>query len=295
MMFRHFFNLHKSDQRVIITMLCVIAVAMAIICLTDGQQQTETGLEEVAAPKKYRNGSRTDYYYQGEPRKAELFPFDPNTADSTQLLRLGLQPWQVRNIYRYRAAGGVYRQPRDFARLYGLTVKQYRQLEPYIRIKAEDMPIDRHFYAYEPVEERDTVRYPVKLQPTERVVLNNADTMILRKVPGIGSHFARKIVEYRQRLGGYYQVQQLLEIENFPETAVSFFIIPDSTLPSRKLNINRLSLNELKRHPYINFYQARAITDYRRLNGRIDSLQQLKLSRDFPTEAIKRLEPYVEY
>ena len=294
-MFRHFFNLHKSDQRVIITMLCVIAVAMAIICLTDGQQQMETGLEEVAAPKKHRNGSRTDYYYQGEPRKAELFPFDPNTADSTQLLRLGLQPWQVRNVYRYRAAGGVYRQPRDFARLYGLTVKQYRQLEPYIRIKAEDMPIDRHFYAYEPVEERDTVRYPVKLQPTERVVLNNADTMILRKVPGIGSYFARKIVEYRQRLGGYYQVQQLLEIENFPETAVSFFIIPDSTLPSRKLNINRLSLNELKRHPYINFYQARAITDYRRLNGRIDSLQQLKLSRDFPTEAIKRLEPYVEY
>ena len=295
MMFRHFFNLHKSDQRVIITMLCVIAVAMAIICLTDGQQQTETALEEVAAPKKHRNGSRTDYYYQGEPRKAELFPFDPNTADSTQLLRLGLQPWQVRNIYRYRAAGGVYRQPRDFARLYGLTVKQYRQLEPYIRIKAEDMPIDRHFYAYEPVEERDTVRYPIKLQPTERVVLNNADTMILRKVPGIGSYFARKIVEYRQRLGGYYQVQQLLEIENFPETAVSFFIIPDSTLPSRKLNINRLSLNELKRHPYINFYQARAITDYRRLNGRIDSLQQLKLSRDFSTEAIKRLEPYVEY
>ena len=294
-MFRHFFNLHKSDQRVIITMLCVIAVAMAIICLTDGQQQTETALEEVAAPKKHRNGSCTDYYYQGEPRKAELFPFDPNTADSTQLLRLGLQPWQVRNIYRYRAAGGVYRQPRDFARLYGLTVKQYRQLEPYIRIKAEDMPIDRHFYAYELVEERDTMRYPVKLQPTERVVLNNADTMILRKVPGIGSYFARKIVEYRQRLGGYYRVQQLLEIEDFPETAVSFFIIPDSTLPSRKLNINRLSLNELKRHPYINFYQARAITDYRRLNGRIDSLQQLKLSRDFPTEAIKRLEPYVEY
>ena len=118
---------------------------------------------------------------------------------------------------------------------------------------------------------------------------------MLRKVPGIGSYFARKIVEYRQRLGGYYRVQQLLEIENFPETAVAYFIIPDSTLPSRRLNVNSLSLNDLKRHPYINFFQARAITDYRRLHGPLKSLQDLKLNRDFPPEAIERLEPYVEY
>ena len=65
---------------------------------------------------------------------AERFAFDPNTADSTQLLRLGLKPWQVRSIYRYRAKGGVFSEPADFARVYGLTLKQYRELEPYIRI-----------------------------------------------------------------------------------------------------------------------------------------------------------------
>jgi DNA uptake protein ComE-like DNA-binding protein len=101
-------------------------------------------------------------------------------------------------------------------------------------------------------------------------------------------------VEYRERLGGYYRVQQLLEIEDFPETAVAYFIIPDNT-QLRKLNINRLSLNELKRHPYLNFYQARAIVDYRRLHGTIQSLDQLSLLRDFPREAIERLTPYVEY
>ena len=291
-----FFYLQKSDQRVIIVMLCVIAVGLAVICLTDGQQQDETALEQVAAPPKAksRSGNRVEYYDQGKPRKVELFPFDPNTADSTQLLRLGLQPWQVRNIYRYRAAGGVYSKPQDFARLYGLTRKQYKQLEPYIKIDKEYQPA-ADYYASEPIRERDTMRYPIKLQPTERIVLNNADTITLRKVPGIGSYFARKIVEYRQRLGGYYRVQQLLEIEDFPETAIAYFIIPDSTRPSRKLNINHLPLNELKRHPYINFYQARAITDYRRLHGRIESLQQLRLCRDFPPEAIERLEPYVEY
>ena len=290
-----FFFLQKSDRRIIVVALCVSALALGIIYLTDGrQQEEETALEQVAAPRNTKHRSNA-YYYQGEPREAELFPFDPNTADSTQLLRLGLQPWQVRNIYRYRAAGGVYHRPRDFARLYGLTRKQYRRLEPYIRISEEHMPADNYFYAYEPIEERDTVRYPVKLQSDERIVLNRADTTALRKVPGIGSYFARKIVEYRERLGGYYRVQQLLEIEDFPETAIAYFIIPDSTLPSRKLNVNRLSLNELKRHPYISFYQARDITDYRRQHGRIESLQQLKLDRDFSPEAIERLEPYVEY
>ena len=291
-----FFYLQKSDQRIIIAGLCVIAAALAVVYLTNGKaQEKETALEQVDAPKKaeYRSGKAG--YYQDRQRKVELFPFDPNTADSAQLLRLGLQPWQIHNIFRYRAAGGVFRQPRDFAQLYGMTQKQYQQLKPYIKISEEDMPADNYFYAYEPIEERDTVRYPIKLQPTDRVVLNNADTMVLRKVPGIGSHFARKIVEYRQRLGGYYRVQQLMEIEDFPETAIAYFIIPDSTLPSRKLNVNRLSLNELKRHPYINFYQARAITDYRRQHGLLKSLQDLKLDRDFPPEAIERLEPYVEY
>ena len=291
-----FVYLQKSDRHVITLLLCVIVAALAVIYFTDSREDESPAMEEVKAPKGSKNKyPRKSYTYnQGQPRQPELFPFDPNTADSTELLRLGLQPWQVVNIYKYRAAGGVYRKPRDFARLYGLTLKEYRRLEPYIRISEENLPAENYFYKYEPIEERDTVKYPVKLQPEERVVLNRADTAQLRKVPGIGSFFARKIVEYRERLGGYYRVQQLLEIEDFPETAVSFFISPDGT-EFRKMNLNRLSLNELKRHPYIGFYRARAIVDYRRLHGHIESLQQLKLLPDFTPEAIERLEPYVEY
>jgi DNA uptake protein ComE-like DNA-binding protein len=291
-----FFYLQKSDRHVITLLLCVIVAALAVIYFTDSREDEAPAMEEVKAPKGSKNKypKKTYTYNQGQPRQPELFPFDPNTADSTELLRLGLQPWQVVNIYKYRAAGGVYRKPRDFARLYGLTLKEYRRLEPYIRISEENLPAENYFYKYEPIEERDTVKYPVKLQPEERIVLNRADTAQLRKVPGIGSFFARKIVDYRERLGGYYRVQQLLEIEDFPETAVGFFIIPDGT-EFRKMNLNRLSLNELKRHPYLGFYRARAIVDYRRLHGHIESLQQLKLLPDFTPEAIERLEPYVEY
>ena len=61
------------------------------------------GFTDVSAnPAKDRTSSRPITYAVPE-EKVETFPFDPNTADSTTLLRLGLAPWQVRAIYKYRA------------------------------------------------------------------------------------------------------------------------------------------------------------------------------------------------
>ncbi|MBR0263509.1 MAG: helix-hairpin-helix domain-containing protein [Prevotella sp.] len=296
-MIREFFYLQKSDRKVILTLLLVIVIALGVFFIMGGENEEEVSQQDSLA--------RTAYY-DVAPRQVERFAFDPNTADSTQLLRLGLQSWQVRNIYKYRAAGGVYRKKEDFARLYGLTVKQYRELEPYIHISDDYLPAssllkhERRGYR----DGADTVRkrhasipsehrYQPKISAGETVVLNMADTTLLKTVPGIGPYFARKIVQYGERLGGYVSVDQLDEIEDFPLDAKNFLVVADPA--PRKLNVNKLSLNELKRHPYINFYQARAITDYRRLHGSIHSLQDLRLSKDFPPEAITRLEPYVEY
>lgn len=143
--------------------------------------------------------------------------------------------------------------------------------------------------------EYDSVKahYQPKIKPGEHVVLNTADTTALKTVPGIGPYYARKVVAYGQRLGGYVSVDQLDEIEGFPLDAKDYLTI-EGAAPHR-LNVNTLSLNELRRHPYISFYQAKAITDYRRLHGPLRSLDDLRLSKDFPPEAIQRLAPYVEF
>ena len=299
---KRFFYIHRSDRRVIIALLCVIVIILTMIVLTGGEQtETASGTTDSTSHQRYTKqhySQRSRYddnrpIDEGEPeREVRLFPFDPNTADSTQLLQLGLQRWQVRNIYRYRRAGGIYRRPQDFARLYGLTAGQYRQLEPYIRISTDYQPASRLVEAEKP-RQRDTLRFPVKIEAGEHVVLNTADTSQLRRVPGIGTYFANEIVNHGRFLGGYVSVDQLDEIPDFPRDAKQYFVIRQPN--PRRLNINRLSINELKRHPYINYYQAKAIVDYRRLHGHIESLKQLSLSKDFPPEAIERLEPYVEY
>ena len=296
-MIREFFYLQKSDRKVILTLLLVIVIALGVIFIVGGESEEEVPQKDSLA--------RTSNYYVA-PKKAELFVFDPNTADSTQLLRLGLQPWQVKNIYKYRAAGGVYREKTDFARLYGLTVKQYRELEPYIRISDDYLPAStllKHEKRGYQEGTRDSARqnhgpvplphYSPKLRPGETLELTTADTTTLKTIPGIGPYFARKIVQYGQRLGGYVSIDQLDEIEDFPQDAKQYLVINEAH--PQKLNLNKLSLNELKRHPYINFYQARAITDYRRLHGPIHSLNDLRLSKDFPPEILTRLAPYVEF
>ena len=284
----------RNDRKIAIALL-LLAVAFAAFFWKFGDYKAnsqQTAADSIFSQKKAHHANRPVQYYATESQKVERFPFDPNTADSTQLLRLGLQPWQVRNIYKYRAKGGIYRQKEDFARLYGLTVKQYRELEPYIRISNDYLPASTLVGKRQPTE-RDTLRYPVKIQADEHVILNTADTTQLKKVPGIGSYYASKIVRYGQRLGGYVSIDQLDEIEDFPQASKQYFVIADAH--PRRMNINRLTLQQLRSHPYVNFYMAKAITDYRRLLGDIKNLNELRLSKDFTDEVIHRLEPYIEY
>lgn len=294
---RDFFYFNRSDRGVLLFFLVLAVVATALVCYMDEPDNSRpaTAADTLQASPSGSTSARSGrswHYAQPAARPAERFPFDPNTADSTMLLRLGLQPWQVRNIYKYRAAGGIYRRPSDFARLYGLTRKQYRELEPYIHIGEDYAPAATLFAAERP-EAPDTLRrYPVKLRPTEHIDLNTADTTLLRRVPGIGSYFASRIVNYRRRLGGFYSVEQLREIEDFPEEALKYFELSNNI---RKINVNTLRLDELKRHPYLNFYQAKAIVDYRRLRGPLRSLDELRLVRDFTPADFARLAHYVEY
>lgn len=312
MRIREFFYFQKSDRQVLLVLLTVIIVALIVFFAVGGRNDTteivatdSIGAADYSVPVGHRSrhyGHRNTHaspYYQVEARAAERFPFDPNTADSSQLLRLGLQPWQVSNIYRYRAKGGVYRKPSDFARLYGLTVKQYRELEPYIRISSDYLPAsslyaeDRPAGADKEVRRTDSLRYPVKIREGEQVFLCQADTNELKRVPGIGSGYARAIIRYGNRLGGYVSVRQLLEIDGFPEEALPFFAL--GTPEVRKMNVNHSTLSQLRSHPYMGYYRAKAIVDYRRLHGDLKSLDDLQLLKDFPPEAIRRLQPYVEY
>ena len=317
------FYLHRSDRKVLLLLLLFIVGSMGLIIFV-GNQTTETSAvkSDSISKNKPTSFSRKEQLPIVETAEGKhLFPFDPNTATAEELQQLGLAPFQVRNIIKYRSKGGVYHSPMDFARLYGLTRKQYRALEPYITIgddyepastlasvqayiaqkEADKQAAHAAYEAYKAQNtykpnrgnDRDTLRYPLKLKVGEHINLVTADTTQLKKIPGIGSGWARAILNYGKRLGGYVAVGQLQEIEGFPEESLPYFSIANPQ--TEKINLNTATLAQLRKHPYVNFYQAKAICDYRRLKGKLTSLSQLHLLKDFTSEAIERLRPYVAF
>lgn len=127
-----------------------------------------------------------------------------------------------------------------------------------------------------------------------RIDLNAADTVELKKIPGIGSYFAYRIVRYREQLGGYARTAQLLEIERLPDSVVNWFFVAD-TFRVRRMNVNTATFSRLRSHPYMDYYKARAITDYRSREGTIKGPAQLSLFEVFSERDLERLEPYLSY
>lgn len=291
-----------TDRLMVGLLLVVACVAGIAFMLTGGGGEcSNTAAPDSAAtsaPDTKHAAAVTQSH--GVAPQVRLFRFDPNTADSLTLLSLGLQPWLVHNVCRYRERGGTYSKPDDFARTYGLTVRQFRALKPYIRISPDFLPAStlvaappsKHADAL-PELRPDTARRTFKLRHGETVPLNTADTAALQRVPGIGGYLARRIVERRSMLGGFSSTAQLMEIDRFPASAQSYFTVDRTAV--RRLDVNRLTLSQLRSHPYINFYQARAIADYRRLYGRIETLETLRRLKEFSESDIVRLAPYLSF
>lgn len=292
----------KSDFKAAAVLVVFLAGITLAIFLIDSTGEDKGGTIAANDSVAIDSTGKETYYSDFKAKEHHLQEFDPNTADSTLLLDLGLQEWMVRGIYKYRAKGGVYSSPEDFAHVPGLTVKQYNELKPYIRIGDEyklaadviERPTHHgHYSDQEDEGEKSANNYPKKISTNERVDINHADTTELMTIPGIGSYYAKKIVELRDRLGGFTDLDQLSGIKNFPEDAFQYMIIPDGGV--QKININRASFTKLMTHPYIGRTKAKEITDYRRLKGKIKNIRELSLSTNFTEEDIDRLEPYIEY
>ena len=129
------------------------------------------------------------------------------------------------------------------------------------------------------------------------VELNSADTTVLKKVPGIGSSFAKRIVGYRTLLGGYYSVTQLSEVYGIDEDRYNEFhpwFTVDASL-IKKLDINTLSQDSLRRHPYISYAQAKVIIQLRRQKGKLTGWENLQLLDEFTESDKTRLQPYISF
>jgi len=297
-MWKDFFYYTKSERRVILLLLAIALLLLGIWAIMEYLRPVEVPVtlsesEEIdsfLANLEEQEKIRKSHTPKNEI-SAVLQPFDPNTADSVLLRQLGLPVYIVRNILKYRTKGGVFRSPESFSRIYGLKEEVYQKLKPYITIAP--LVSVSHVRTDTFRQLKDTIPYIPKYEEGTIVDLNKADTSILKRIPGIGSTLARMIVVYRQRLGGFYDVSQLQEVPHVGVELNKWFVVTPAGL--HKIQVNSASLDKLRSHPYMDFYKAKAIMEYRRKRGKIKGLSQLSMFEEFTEKDLKRLSPYLTF
>lgn len=297
-MWKDFFYYTKSERRVILLLLAIALLLLGIWAVMEYLRPVEVPVtlsesEEIdsfLANLEEQEKIRKSHTPKNEI-SAVLQPFDPNTADSVLLRQLGLPVYIVRNILKYRAKGGVFRSPESFSRIYGLKEEVYQKLKPYITIAP--LVSVSHVRTDTFRQLKDKIPYVPKYKEGTIVDLNKADTSILKRIPGIGSTLARMIVVYRQRLGGFYDVSQLQEVPHVGVELNKWFVVTPAGL--HKIQVNSASLDKLRSHPYMDFYKAKAIMEYRRKRGKIKGLSQLSMFEEFTEKDLKRLSPYLTF
>ena len=165
------------------------------------------------------------------PRTVESFRFNPNTASLEDFQRLGFSEKQAQSILNYRAKGGRFRRPADFAKSYVVADSVFERLAPFIDIPKTD--------------------------------INKADSTDLLALPGIGPFFAGKIVSYRKELGGYSRPEQLMEIWKFDREKYDALADLITCSEPDPYPLWSLPESDLAAHPHISKAEAHGIVLYR--------------------------------
>ena len=312
-MWKDFFSFTKQERQDILILLALITG----ICIGKFfflKKESITGKNEIVQ-EQVAEHQREEKYFREEPFNSRpnnktsivLKPFDPNSADYSTFISLGLKPYIAQNIIKYRNKGGKFRKIDDLAKIYGLSNDDFKRLKPYIQIKPEKQSIQTQQIIIK--DSTDKILLPQKenIQTTQKqekitlgtvIDINLADTTDLKKIPYIGSAFARRIVKYRQLLGGFYSVEQLKEVYGL-DNELFFKIAPYFTISEnpglQTVPVNQSSLDKLKLHPYINFYQAKIIIELRKKKNKIRDISELTLLEEFAENDLERLTHYLSF
>lgn len=136
-----------------------------------------------------------------------------------------------------------------------------------------------------------------KFAAGEYISLNEKDTAQWKKVPGIGSSFAARIVKYGDLLGGYSSINQLHEVYGMQDELFNKIkpFISLSNTNTEKMDVNKSEFKQLLNHPYLEYPQVKAIFNIRNKKGKVESLEQLSLLEEFTDKDIERLRPYLKF
>jgi competence protein ComEA len=267
----------------------------AIFAAADSLKEKQTNNSpNYYSKSEYDDGAGYHTYPKKEYDKTftgTMFYFDPNTLDAAGWQRLGIKDKTIASMQKYISKGGRFRTPDDLKKVWGLRDDEKERLIPYVRIAGgQEKTYTNYSNNYQPYEKKVYEKKPIA-----NVDINAGDSAAYDALPGIGAGFSRRIIKFRDRLGGFYKVEQVGETFGLPDSTYqkikSYLKINGDNV--RKINVNTGTEEELKAHPYIRWQLAKVIMEYKKQHGNYKSLEELKKIMVINEEIYNKITPYL--
>jgi competence protein ComEA len=279
MSFFHF----TSSERIGIIALIIISTGI-IYYRTTQNQNISKNIPNIGTKQHVKK--QFSYYKKTiksfSKKKYNCFKFDPNTLSLNDFLKMGLSEKQANVIIRYREKGGKFKTADDFAKIYSISAETHAIFKPFINI-------DTTLFIS---QKKNFLRYS-----KQSVILdiNNATAEELIKLPHIGISRAHTIIAFREKIGGYFSINQLKELYGFSPFLVDSIkgMFSIDTLNHRRININTAGISEMKSHPYFSYFTAKKIVDYRNTKGVLTTPSELIQNKIIDSLTYRKIVNYI--
>jgi competence protein ComEA len=283
---KNYLSVTKKEWNGMVVLVIVIALVLLLpyayqFVYKDSTKINETDFNKAVAllSKAQTDPSDNKIASDEKPANPVLFDFNPNNLPAGQWKQLGLSEHQITIIKNYESKGGHFYRNTDLQKIYGITPDDYKRLEPYI-----DIPQKGEYVS-------------TKLKAGTTVEINTADSTKLTEVRGIGPSFAMRIIRYRDRLGGFYQKEQLKDVygvdsAKYAEIRDQLTVDPAAVT---KLKINSISFESLRQFPYLTYKQANAVIQYRVQHGNYSSVSDMENIAIITPEILHKIGPYLSF
>jgi competence ComEA-like helix-hairpin-helix protein len=209
--------------------------------------------------------------------------FNPNKIDANEWVKYGASKQLAKRIENYIQKKGHFRKSEEVLKIYGFDSALFKKLSPFFKFDEDSFKVQvKKFYVKKINVER------------AKIELNSTDSAKLEKLPFIGPVLSARIVKYRNKLGGFYDIEQLKEVYGLKEETfekIKDKVYADTSLII-KLDLNNATELELRKHPYIGKYKASLILKYRKFKGHICSLEELSQNSIFSDIELEKLRFY---
>lgn len=295
---RKAFSISKSQSTGLIILLPLSLLIMLLPSLLGQLMNSEANLnEEVRDLDRLISQLKVDST-QREIQEIEYKIFDPNKVSEEELVSMGINVQTAGNWSKYLASGGSFDSAGDIKKIYGMNDSTYIKIKNYLRIENKEVKFASATSKKREKVINNTSNYGAKKEATLRPFdLNTADTVMFKRIRGIGSVYSNRIVKYRESLGGFVSKQQLKEVWGLKDSVLQqmdSLIYIDPAFSIRHIKVNQASQRELSQHPYLSNKQAGAIVAYRYQHGKFHDISDLYNIHMLDSLVIAKISPYLE-